>query len=465
MRMIKTCLLTIAMAAGLPAIAQVDPAGWVPSFADEFSGSSLDGSKWFAQNVAWPYNAESEFYRPQNVTVGGGLCTITSLLQSYGGRPYTSGRIETGGRFNQLFGKFEFRAKLPRGKGIWPALWLLPDGMWPPEIDVMELLGDNPNKVYFTNHWGTWPNVSSFGTNLVGPDFSADFHTFGVEWWPDRLDFSVDGTIRSTHRNGVPRTAMSLIMNTAVGGQWPGYPDATTVFPQLLQVDWVRVYKRLLMNESFEDPGPGAGGPLYYWTKFGQAYNDTNAPRTGQRTAKLFGNFTGSFNNSGIYQDVPATPGSRWRASSYWLTRSADAIAGANTTAINIEFRSAAGTLLSYQSTPAIDASTIRDVYVRREVQAVAPPNTATVRVVLIFFQPAMAAGSAMIDDVELIPLAPCPADFNQDFAVDFFDYDEFVTCFEGGSCPPGTSADFDADGTTDFFDYDGFVLAFEQGC
>ncbi len=465
MKLTNLSTLLVSMGAGLAAQAQVDPAGWLPTWSDEFSGSALDGSKWFAQNVAWPYNNESEFYRPQNVAVGGGLCTITSLRQSFGGKPYTSGRIETGGRFNQLFGKFEFRAKLPKGKGIWPALWLLPDGMWPPEIDIMELLGDNPNKVYFTNHWGTSSDVHSYGSSFIGPDFSADFHTFCVEWWPDRLDFTIDGSIKSTHRTSVPRNSMSLIINTAVGGIWPGYPDASTVFPQTLQVDWVRVYKRVLVNESFEDPGPGVGSPLYGWTKFGQTYNDSNVPRTGNRTAKLFGNFSGSFNNSGIYQGVPATPGSRWKASSWWLTRSADAIAGANTTAINLEWRDAGGNLISYVSTPAINASTPRDVYVEREVQGVAPAGTATARVVLLFFQPAMAAGSAIIDDVELVPVATCPADFNQDFSVDFFDYDDFVTCFEGGACPPGTSADFNNDTAVDFFDYDDFVTAFEQGC
>jgi beta-glucanase (GH16 family) len=450
------------------ALAQPEPGPWRPTFSDEFTANSVNGSKWRLVDQAWPHNDERQYYRPSAVTQSGGKMIITATNQPFGGRLYTSGRVESGGgRFNQQYGKFEWRAKLPRTQGMWPALWLLPENQWPPEIDVMELLGHEPNKVYFTNHYGTAQALLSQGSNFVGPDFSAGFHDFACQWWPDRIEFFVDGVLRATHRNGIPRMPMYLIMNVAVGGFWPGYPNASTVFPQRMEMDYVRVWERYLDNESFEDPGPGVGVPLFGWNKWGNSLADSDDGRTPltNRGAKMFGNFTGGFNTSGIWQgSAPVAEGQKWRVRSWWKHRADDALAGENYAAINIEWRNAADELISFASTRAIDAASARNVYAERIVEGVAPPGAVSARVVGIFIQPAMAAGAAYVDDISL-EYVGCAADFNSDGFVDFFDYDEYVQCYETGACPPGQSADFNADGFVDFFDYDAFVALYESGC
>jgi hypothetical protein len=469
----NTRIVSTALAVGVSAavIAQPLPGPWRMTFEDEFAGPTVDFSKWRLVDRAWPYNDERQYYRPNAVTQQNGNLVITATNQPFGGRLYTSGRIESGGgRFNQQYGRFEWRAKLPRTQGIWPALWLLPENQWPPEIDVMELLGHEPNKVYFTHHYGPVEAPRNQSSSFTGPDFSADFHDFACQWWPDRIEWFVDGTLRATHRSNVPRIPMYLIMNVAVGGFWPGYPDATTVFPQRMEMQWVRAWTRYLNNESFEDPGTGQGVPLYQWNKWGNAFADSGdgrAPLT-TRSCKLFGNFTGGFNTSGVWQDpgpaAQVAPGQRWRVRSWWKHKTGDALAGENYAAINLEWRDAAGNLISFVSTRAIDASSPRDVYREAVVEGVAPAGTASLRAVAIFLQPAMAAGAAYVDDVSL-EFVSCAADFNADGFVDFFDYDDYVQCFETGACPPGASADFNGDGFTDFFDYDEYVIQYEGGC
>ncbi|QOJ00513.1 MAG: glycoside hydrolase family 16 protein [Phycisphaeraceae bacterium] len=462
----RTAILSIITLAAVSALAAQPGPDWRLTWADEFDGHALDPAKWRALNIAWPYNGEAQFYRPQNVAVANGLLTITSNNQPFGGRPYTSGRIETLHRFAQRFGRFEFRAQLPSGQGLWPALWLLPAAdVWPPEIDVIELLGHEPTRVYFTNHWGTPQDPRSFGTSWAGPDFSQDFHTFALEWWPDRLDFFVDNALRSTHRINIPRDPFFIIVNTAVGGFWPGYPDASTSFPQRLRLDYVRVYARHLDNESFEDPGQGQGSHLAAWTRFGNAYTDANQPRTGARAAKLFGNFTGQPNTSGFFQSVPARPGDRWSARSFWLNRPNDPMQGQNRAVFNLEWRDADDQLISFESVDALDAASTPNVYHQRAVSGTAPHGTASLRVVALFFQPAMSPGAAWIDDITLEYLGHCPADFNTDGFLDFFDLDAFVSCFEGLACPDAADPDFNTDGFLDFFDLDAFLTAFDLGC
>jgi beta-glucanase (GH16 family) len=436
---------------------------WVPTWADEFEGTQLDPAKWLAQNIAWPHNNEQQYYSPANARVGNGVLTITAEARPQGGRSYTSARIETDDRFSQLFGRFEARLKLPRTQSLWPAFWLLPqDGTWPPEIDIMELLGHEPNKVYFTNHWGVYPNNQNYGTSFTGPDFSQDFHTFTVDWEPGVLDFYVDGIKRSTHTSQVPSKPMFVILNVAVGGIWPGYPDSTTRLPQYMVAEWVRAYKRL-QNRGFEYMGSDGNQTAWGWNRFGNASASTQRPRSGARCGKLFGNFTGSPNSSGLTQDMPASPGQTWRGSGWFYNWTADAMAGANVTTLAIEWRDASGSLLSTSApTTALDASTPRDSWREVVVQATAPAGTARARLIVRFSQPALAAGAAYFDDMEFVFAPPtCRPDFNGDSTLDFFDYLDFVAAFAEES----PSADFNADGTVDFFDYLDFAAALDAGC
>ncbi len=217
--------------------------GWYLIWHDEFNGDKLDESKWVVEDAALVKNKELQYYSPDEVYLHEGLLTLRSRKRQMGGRQYTSGLIETKGKFAQKYGRFEVRAKLPATRGMWPAHWLLPiDGSWPPEIDIMEMLGHKPRTVFGSVHWGTFPANRYYCQAYKGPDFSKDFHVFAVEWTPESIKWFVDGNKFSEVKKHVPDTPFYIILNTAVGGMWPGNPDETTIFPQFHDIDYVRVY-------------------------------------------------------------------------------------------------------------------------------------------------------------------------------------------------------------------------------
>lgn len=239
--------------------AEPPPAGWTLVWSDEFDGTEIDPARWRIEDAALVKNNELQYYTPQEVYLEDGCLVLRSSRRAMGGRAYTSGLVETRGLFEQAYGRFEVRAQVPKGQGIWPAHWMLPaDGTWPPEIDIMEYLGHEPTRVHMTNHWGRWPRNASKSASFEGPDFSAGFHTFAVEWHPERIDWFVDGVLRASSDAAVPSAPFYLILNTAVGGDWPGNPDETTVFPVHHRIDYVRVYMR-------EDPRRA-----YLWTDAAQ---------------------------------------------------------------------------------------------------------------------------------------------------------------------------------------------------
>jgi beta-glucanase (GH16 family) len=449
-----------------PARAQCPPDLWVLTWADEFEGTSLDPTKWVPETGRWPYNAEWETYVTWANTVADGKLTITSARDSRYNPPYTSGRIKTEGRFDQLYGRFEMRATLPKTQGIWPAFWLLPYNRWPPEIDIMEFLGHDVDTVYFTNHWGTSPNVASQGSSFSGPDFSAGPHVYACEWYPDRIEFYIDGVRRATHRNtGIPQERMFIILNTAVGGQWPGYPDATTVLPQRFEIDYVRAYAAVpidqrLANSGFEQFG--TGNTPTAWSRFGNAYSETGVPYGGGRSGKLYGNFNGTFNSSGVYQDATASPGQTWAAYASFLNRGSDRMQGANTASLVIEWRTAGDQLIRADSALALSASSMLDSYQRVKVLGTAPAGTAKARCLIRFDQPASAAGAAFFDDAVFGPVQcpSCIADFNQDGGVDGADVEAFYFVWEMGHA----DADANGDGGVDGADVETFFAAWERG-
>ena len=176
--------------------------------------------------------------------IANGQLTIGTTTTDADGVPrYDSGRVMT--KAGWRYARIEIRAKLPGSKGIWPAIWMLPkNGVWPPEIDIMELLGDKPNRVYMTHHWGTRQQKLHDQTDFTGPDFTAGYHVFALEWERGKLQWFIDGVRVKVSTRSVPDVGMSLILNTSVGGDWPGMPDATSIFPQQFGVDYVRVYQR-----------------------------------------------------------------------------------------------------------------------------------------------------------------------------------------------------------------------------
>lgn len=257
-------------------------------------------------------NSEQEFYAPENVYVRKGCLVLKSERKGRGGKPYVSGLVDTRRTFSQLYGRFEVRARLPRGQGIWPAHWMLPvDGSWPPEIDFMEMLGHEPNKVYQTVHFGTCQNHQQNGRSYAGPDFSRDFHTFAVEWEPNEIRFYVDGRRTSTVRENVPNKPFFLILNTAVGGDWPKYPDATTVFPQYHYIDYVRVWTRDTTNmhqlSVRATNGKVRRTPEEPWYTSGQRVTLQAEPDIGYRLTRWEGDAEGNANPLTLTMDRPRT--------------------------------------------------------------------------------------------------------------------------------------------------------------
>ncbi|GHO83169.1 hypothetical protein KSZ_11750 [Dictyobacter formicarum] len=155
---------------------------------------------------------------------------------------YTSGAITTENKFSFKYGRVDIRARLPKTQGYWPALWLLPKrvvGIEPFEIDIMELLGKDPRTVHMTNYWGTSKNTEGF----IGPDFSQNYHEFSVVWTHTSISWYIDGMPRFKSTQGISDQSMYLIINSTLGGSWAGNPDKSTVLPQYMDVDYVRIYQ------------------------------------------------------------------------------------------------------------------------------------------------------------------------------------------------------------------------------
>jgi beta-glucanase (GH16 family) len=221
--------------------------GWELVFHDEFDGTELDRAKWNDQywHGRTHSNNELQYYAPDGYEVRGGRLRLKGEKRQMGGREYTSGMITSLGKFSQTYGYFEMRAKFPKGKGFWPAFWLLPaTKQWPPEIDILEILGHEPHKVYFSTHWRDAERRHRSKTDsFTGPDLCADFHLFAVEWKPGEVIWYVDGVERARSSAGVPAEPMYIIANLAIGGDWPGNPDATTRFPGIMEIDYIRAYR------------------------------------------------------------------------------------------------------------------------------------------------------------------------------------------------------------------------------
>jgi beta-glucanase (GH16 family) len=264
--------LRILQAAGLiiaPLLAYVlaAPAGWKLVWHDEFDGPALDPAKWsFVVGGNGFGNHELEYYtaRPLNVYQDHGMLVIQAARENYTGadgveRPYTSGRIHTQGKLSQRYGRFEARIKIPAGQGIWPAFWMMGEGSapWPDrgEIDIMENIGKEPGTVHGTIHGPGYSGSKGIGSPFSLPEgrgFSEHFHVYAVEWEPDAIRWYVDENLYKTlapadlppGARWVYDRPFYLLLNLAVGGDWPGNPDNTTAFPQSMYIDYVRVYQR-----------------------------------------------------------------------------------------------------------------------------------------------------------------------------------------------------------------------------
>lgn len=230
---------------------------------DEFSGSTLSAD-WVHEigtgcpNLCGWGNAELQYYREENTSVEGGLLTITAKEENFGGSNYTSSRIKTQGLESFKYGRIDIRAKLPFGQGIWPALWMLGDNInsvgWPScgEIDIMELVGggSGDRTVHGTIHWDNNGSYANYGgsNSLASGKFNDEFHVYSIiwdetsiKWLRDDVQYHIvsttDAAMSEFHQN------YFFIFNIAVGGNWPGSPNNSTIFPQTMVVDYVRLFQ------------------------------------------------------------------------------------------------------------------------------------------------------------------------------------------------------------------------------
>lgn len=305
--------LSSSVLLGLLLVACQSPAvpDQTPVWQDEFSGTALDTGRWTPQigngfmsgsdYVSGWGNNELEYYtdRPENLKVENGHLVITARKGDYAGTAngqpqtfgWTSARIRTAGKFSRTYGKFEIRAKFPSGKGIWPAIWMLPDepnpyGTWAAngEIDIAEGWGSKPNAVAHTLHYGgVWPSNVYNSTTAEYPNSGTmdQWHVYTLEWMPGKIQWAIDGQVTATKTawwsaKGKPPTSdadlypwpapfdqpFHLLLNLAVGGNFDGNPDATTPETAQMLVDYVRVYAH---PDEKRDPGPRPN-MRYPWT-------------------------------------------------------------------------------------------------------------------------------------------------------------------------------------------------------
>ncbi|MBA2133826.1 family 16 glycosylhydrolase [Hydrogenispora sp. UU3] len=242
---------------------------WVLVWSEEFDGEEIDRRIWRFEIGNGHYNGipgwgnnELQYYTDgENAFIEDGKLVIEARKEKrtdqYGTFDYTSTRMITKDKFEITYGRVEIRAKLPIGRGIWPAFWMLGSNIdtkgWPScgEIDIMEYLGHQPDTVYGTVHGpiSAGPGVGS-GYTLEAGNFHEDFHVFAIEWDTDEIEFYVDDQlyhVANKYEIGANDWVFDephfFIINLAVGGNWPGYPDETTTFPQRLEIDYIRVYE------------------------------------------------------------------------------------------------------------------------------------------------------------------------------------------------------------------------------
>ncbi|MBA4300152.1 Glycosyl hydrolases family 16 [Algoriphagus alkaliphilus] len=235
-------------------------------WADEFNGSVLSSDWIFELGDGCPSlcgwgNQELEYYKKENTSLQNGNLTITAKRENAGSRNYTSSRLITKGNKFFTYGRIDIRAKLPKGQGLWPALWMLGENIsevsWPKcgEIDIMEMIGGSKDNqdgtVHGTVHWDNNGNYANYGgsTKLPFGIFNDEFHVFSINWDQQKIVWLLDGV--QYHVIDITPPGLDefhkpffFVLNVAVGGIWPGSPDASTVFPQEMKVDYIRVFQK-----------------------------------------------------------------------------------------------------------------------------------------------------------------------------------------------------------------------------
>lgn len=476
----------VAWGAGVPFADAATPA-WTQIWSDEFDGSSLDQEKWTAETVQNPHNNERQAYLPEQVTVADGNMVITSTNEPLGNKQYRSGRVHSD--WSHQYGRWEARADLPTSRGMWPAIWLLPDGgqyPWPSqgEIDIMENRGNQPRLTSSAYHYGSsnpYQHQYTFGEQTMARfgqpvDFHNGFHIYAVEWDATKLRFFVDDvhylTVHDADVGGFisQQTApMQMTLNTAVGGDFLGayQPDGTTVWPQTFLIDHVRVFERNQTPIRFRNGGFEENeGSLSDWTLFGNRLNVNNVSvhneavgdGDGVASLKLFGQSTAGTNYSGVSQGITVSPGDNVAASVKSFIRSQDSLNDtSNSVQLKIEFYSDFGgkhgtpALLSEVAKTIANSAAANDVWETHDLSATAPAGAVEARLALVFIQPANQRGAVHFDNLSFRNLSlPSLADANSDGIVDGADFLIWQRHAGGHSADGPASGDFNFDGVVD---------------
>lgn len=442
-----TCLAAGLLLSSLASSALAQPAGWTLGWQDDFDGTAINASRWERLTRRDSFNNEKQYYLASQATVSNGNLRLTATNQPLDGKQYRSGLVRTWQE--QTYGRWEVRASLPTGQGMWPAIWLLPRNVgWPMggEIDIMENRGSTPTIVGSAYHYG--PSVAghqwvdqAFGYSVNGNpvSFHNSMHTYAVEWDASRIRYFVDGV---PHFTFYPKTApisstpMSLILNLAVGGDYGGDPNASTTFPQHFDIDYVKVYNRnaatrALENTSFETT---AGDLLTDWDEYSNGGNvridavSANA-RSGSKALQMYGRFNNATNNSGVYQELPTVAGEVWQIGAWSKNRDGDKLLGGNVANIKVEFLNANGDLIDVATLKVADASS-PTAYRENVLRRTAPNGAVFARAVVEMLQVANAGGSVNFDDVTLRRFNPAstqPGDINLDNVTDAADLDALL--------------------------------------
>jgi beta-glucanase (GH16 family) len=479
----------VSIAVALPACHAAEP-GWELVWSDEFEGTTLDTAKWTIEETNQPHNNEQQAYIDDQVTVSGGNMVITSEKIATQGKPYRSGRVHSD--FTKKYGRWEVRADLPTSKGMWPAIWLLPNTgpyPWPSqgEIDILENRGQQPHLTSSAYHWGAnWQQhqfrfaeqtMARYGQPV---DFHDGFHTYAVEWDAQKLRYFVDDVHHWTLYNsdtsgflGNASAPMWTVLNTAVGGDFlgpGGNPDGSTVWPQQFLIDYVRIADRSDDPVPFRNAGfEKRDGSLAHWSVFGNVVSTNNvsvheeAVREGDASLKLFGQFRSTANFSGVSQGITVSPGDPIELSAESFVRAQDALEAGNQVHMKIEFysdfggRHGSNAFLSEVATTIADPTSPQDAWRLHELSAVAPANAVEARLAFVFQQSAANGGGAIhVDNVSFRNLnQPYLADANGDGMVDGSDMMMWQQKM-GTADPSGpTDGDFNWDGEVNGADLD----------
>lgn len=482
--------------------------GYEIAWFDEFDGTSLDTFRWTASsNSGGGGNFSIQHYLPEMVTVADGKLVITSNDIPTAKKPYRSGLVETNNY--QKFGRWDVRAKLPGTKGTWPAIWLLSNNAiypWPSrgEIDIMENRGNEPQTTSSAFHFGTNPpyapqflyaNQSQVqnGTNVNY--HSNDFHTYSMEWDPDQIRFFVDDvhhfTVRDSNVDGFLTGTdefagggvgeMRLIINTAIGGTFLPNPDETSVWPQTFEVDYVHAYTKsssppvlTLENGGFEEQA----GSLAHWSTFGvggQNVSTIDGP-TGGKAMKVFGQFNGNTNYSGVEQGITVIAGNELRATADAFVAANDSLlATENQLELKIDYYNklygqfGSSEYISSESIILANAGSPTNQWFNDEILATAPEGAVEARVAIVFRQVSNAGGSVYIDNVQLEVVPQfILGDANDDGVFNNLDIASFVLALTNlpayqamfPEVDPNVVLDMNNDGVFDNSDIAGFITA-----